>query len=593
MGILDGASSNVLLGTIAGVTIFLGLPIARWKHASDHLRGLLALAAAGVLLFLIIEVGSHAIEIVEGAAKSGVAASTCLKIGILIAGLIAGLIGLAGLEESRTKNKSEGASPIDIATMIAIGIGLHNFAEGLAIGQSFSGGQIALGTVLVVGFALHNATEGFGIAAPLVGQQISWGKLIVLGLIAGLPTTLGAALGGVFVNENVELLFLSLAVGSLIYVTRELLKLRFLSLSTVSAMTALTIGLLVGIGTEIIVEVASAKAPAETSIPVETDRITFDQNGANPRTIEIMSGECLSLVNQTDSALEFEGHQLIAGEAFVPAQSKLIVKVIGTQGQYALSPEGHAASTVTVKVLPGKAAALTDEIQAIAAIITLEGHVRASHDLHMRAINGKSPNSELDLKRAGKHAHHPVHELLEEGKGPRAEMVQKLLSEHELLLPLKEKLALFTALASDKSSNTHSFEKAYKDLLSTIENARQQIGGEAYGTPYLKKQAVLLVLQSAEDEYKEATENGSLDVIEPAVPGKDAYLEYQDVRGFFQACRNFIGDDYESALSSSAKDALSTLLNKEFSSLDPINPKHPTPANEIEELVEQIEKGLS
>ena len=54
--------TNILLGAIAGVTIFLGLPVARWRRASERLRGLLTLTAAGVLLFLIIEVGYHAME---------------------------------------------------------------------------------------------------------------------------------------------------------------------------------------------------------------------------------------------------------------------------------------------------------------------------------------------------------------------------------------------------------------------------------------------------------------------------------------------------------------------------------------------------
>lgn len=243
---------NIILGAIAGITIFLGLPIARWRGASEKLRGTLALASAGVLLFLVIEVGYQAMESVEISVQADTFGGALSKILILVAGFAAGLIGLAWIEERRGQKREAGADALSIATMIAIGIGLHNFAEGLAIGQSFAGGAVGLGTVLVVGFALHNATEGFGIAAPLAGREVGWGRLLLLGLVAGGPTVLGSVIGGIWVNPFVELLFLSLAVGSLVYVTRELLRIRFNSLGTVPAMTALACGLLLGFGTELV-----------------------------------------------------------------------------------------------------------------------------------------------------------------------------------------------------------------------------------------------------------------------------------------------------------------------------------------------------
>lgn len=88
-------STNVLLGAIAGIIIFLGLPIARWKGASERLRGILALASAGVILFLVIEVGYHAMETVETSAKGGVATEALLQGIVLVAGFLIGLVGLA------------------------------------------------------------------------------------------------------------------------------------------------------------------------------------------------------------------------------------------------------------------------------------------------------------------------------------------------------------------------------------------------------------------------------------------------------------------------------------------------------------------
>ena len=592
MGVLAGASSNIVLGTIAGITIFLGLPIAKWKNASAQVKGLLTLAAAGVLIFLIIEVGHHAIEIVESSAKSGLYLQTILEAAILGIGLFAGLVGLGWLEENRSSKKAQGASPIEIANMIAIGIGLHNFAEGLAIGQSYSAGQTTLGLVLVIGFALHNATEGFGIAGPLVGLDISWSKLIGLGLIAGAPTAFGALLGGLFVNEKIELLFLSLAAGSLIYVVRELLRLKFASLTTSKALSALTVGLLVGIATEVFVEVASARNAQMAPVPIAAQTITFKDNGTVPDKVQVKRGDSLVLVNETDKSLEFEGHGLMAQEAFVPAGGQLAIKVTGSQGTYRLQPEGDLAIAVSVTVLSGKASALENEIQAVAAVTSLEGHARAAYDLHLRALSGTSPNAALDFKRAGKHAHHPMHELLEDN-GPKAILVQEFLKKYNLLEPLTEKLHHYSQLAADKNVGESEFTSCFKDLVATAEQARESIGRQAYKTDYFRKKAVLGVLGMAEDEYKEATENGKIEVLEPAVPGKDEFLEYQDTRGFLKACHESLINGFENILSPDAQAAFSTLLDKHFKTIDPVDPKHPTPFHTIEELFERIEKSIS
>ncbi|MEJ7616728.1 MAG: hypothetical protein WKF30_07105, partial [Pyrinomonadaceae bacterium] len=111
----------------------------------------------------------------------------------------------------------------------------------------------------VVGFAIHNATEGFGIAAPLVGQQVSWARLLLLGLTASAPLALGAALGGVGVSPAAELLCLSVATGSLVYVARELQRLRVHKLGIVATITALACGFLLGLVAEIVASAVLAR----------------------------------------------------------------------------------------------------------------------------------------------------------------------------------------------------------------------------------------------------------------------------------------------------------------------------------------------
>ncbi len=351
--------TNLLLGALAGLTIFIGLPIARWKNAPEWARGVLALLSAGVLLFLIIEIGYHAMESVEGMAIAGAMGEVGEYGLLLVGGFAIGLLGLAWIEGWRAKRSHAGAGPMEIAVMIAIGIGLHNFAEGLAIGQSFSGGAAKLGTVLVVGFALHNATEGFGIAAPLAGERTGWGKLLMLGLIGGLPTALGAAVGGIWVSEGIELVFLAMALGSLIYVTRELLRIRFDTLTPVAASGALAVGLFFGFGTELVAEVGMARSATDPSaIPVA--EVSFVDHRAEPAEVSIPRGKALLLENNENTTLIIEGEGLFPGEIAIPAHGSKAVAVRGREGTYHLKDEHGKSATVNVIVV-----AENDEIVAL------------------------------------------------------------------------------------------------------------------------------------------------------------------------------------------------------------------------------------
>ncbi len=222
-----------LLGAIAGLTIFIGLPVARLRGLSRPAQGFLNALATGILVFLLWDILSHAGGPVEdalrGAHKSGFGQFTLL-VAVFAAGIGAGLLSLvyfngALLARFRPAETGAGAtSPQAIAMMIATGLGLHNFSEGLAIGQSAATGAVAFAGVLVIGFALHNITEGFGIAAPMAtaSRPASWGFLGMAGLIGGGPTFLGTVIGYVFTSPPVYVLFLALAAGALIYVLNEL-----------------------------------------------------------------------------------------------------------------------------------------------------------------------------------------------------------------------------------------------------------------------------------------------------------------------------------------------------------------------------------
>jgi ZIP family zinc transporter len=252
-------AETVVLGALAGFTIYVGLPFGRLQLLGDRTRVALAMFSVGVLAFLFVDVLEHAFGIVEhavtqlrdGDGSLGRAAGLAALLG---AGFAAGSAGLAVVERRMRPARVDapplvGGPPIgggatDAMTVeqaealaleshqaqvralrtgmtIAVAIGLHNFAEGLAIGVSASAGEISLATVLIVGFALHNTTEGFGIIGPLGNVRPSWRWLLVAGLVGGGPTFIGSMLGYTVTSEPLELVFYAVSGGAILYVIGE------------------------------------------------------------------------------------------------------------------------------------------------------------------------------------------------------------------------------------------------------------------------------------------------------------------------------------------------------------------------------------
>src|SRR5947207_13760147 len=224
-------AQTLLLGAVAGATIFLGLPIGRMQNVSASMKAFLASVATGVLVFLLWDVLSQAVAPIEDALTSGNDGTFLWRAFLLLAGFGVGLMslvyydlwmkrrrrkaflgpGAASTAEFEHEHHFVGMSPARwLAIFIATGIGLHNFSEGLAIGQSAAADEVSLAIVLIIGFGLHNATEGLGICAPLAGdeEQPSWGFLGLLGLIGGAPTFFGTLVGQFWVNESVSIILL-------------------------------------------------------------------------------------------------------------------------------------------------------------------------------------------------------------------------------------------------------------------------------------------------------------------------------------------------------------------------------------------------
>ncbi len=238
----------LLLGAIAGATIFLGLPIGRMRGLGRSTRAALSALATGILIFLLWDVLTGAVDPINAALDARHWGRFSWLAALGLAGFTLGLMSLVHYSEwmkRRAQGRATmlvgpGAAATDefehrtwlesltpgrqLALLIAIGIGAHNFGEGLAIGQAAAASRISLAVTLIIGFGLHNATEGFGICGPMSGEGThpSWRFLLALGTIGGLPTFLGTALGQAWSSEAMSVVFFAVAAGSILYVVQEL-----------------------------------------------------------------------------------------------------------------------------------------------------------------------------------------------------------------------------------------------------------------------------------------------------------------------------------------------------------------------------------
>ncbi len=172
----------------------------------------------GLLVFLGVDAFAEALEFAAGVPGA------FQGLGLVLIGVIGTPLALAAVGWRRD-GRGDARSPFYVATLIALGIGLHNLGEGLLIGASYTSGEIALGTFLVLGFLLHNTTEGLGIVAPLARERTGIGRLLLLGALAGVPTVIGAWIGGFSYSPALTTLFFAIGVGAIIQVVFQLWRL--------------------------------------------------------------------------------------------------------------------------------------------------------------------------------------------------------------------------------------------------------------------------------------------------------------------------------------------------------------------------------
>jgi ZIP family zinc transporter len=271
----------LLLGAIAGATIFLGMPIGRLQFGPAA-RAALSAFATGILLFLLWDVLTGAVDPVNAALDARHWGRFAWLAALGAVGFAVGLLalvyysewmkaragrratplvgpGAAALDEFAGRTWLESLSPgRQLALLIAVGIGVHNFGEGLAIGQAAAASKISLAVTLIIGFGLHNATEGFGICGPMAGEgtKPTWGFLALLGLIGGAPTFFGTVLGQAWSSEAVSVVFFAVAAGSILYVVQELFAVNRKYGHTKLVMWLVLAGVLAGFATDFVVTAA-------------------------------------------------------------------------------------------------------------------------------------------------------------------------------------------------------------------------------------------------------------------------------------------------------------------------------------------------
>jgi zinc transporter ZupT len=218
---VDGAS----LGLLTMVGIYVGvLPVAIGllflpfvgRLSDDWFEAMLALTA-GLLIFLAVDALAEAVEMAAEvpAAFQGNALVLLGSLGTFL------MLQLTGGARARVEGVNGHRS---IAWFIALGIGLHNMGEGLAIGAAHALGEAALGASLVMGFMIHNTTEGLAIIAPIAKDRPRLVTVAGMGALAGVPTILGAWVGGFAFTPTLATLALAIGAGAIVQVVAVLFR---------------------------------------------------------------------------------------------------------------------------------------------------------------------------------------------------------------------------------------------------------------------------------------------------------------------------------------------------------------------------------
>src|SRR5882672_11223483 len=97
-------TTAIMLGGIAGFTIYLGLPLAFLKNLNIRVQGFLTAMSTGILVFLLVEITGKVIDSIEDLTMSSLSGfprwgDTIFYASLFAAGLFIGLMGLVWFEK--------------------------------------------------------------------------------------------------------------------------------------------------------------------------------------------------------------------------------------------------------------------------------------------------------------------------------------------------------------------------------------------------------------------------------------------------------------------------------------------------------------
>src|SRR4030081_80707 len=111
-----GFTETVALGAIAGLTIYLGLPLGRMKRVDDRTRVCLAMFSVGILAFIFMDVTKNGEEIIQTTVAQYKAHTASFGhvlglFALLAAGFTLGTAGISAAER-RLRSRRTAAPPI-------------------------------------------------------------------------------------------------------------------------------------------------------------------------------------------------------------------------------------------------------------------------------------------------------------------------------------------------------------------------------------------------------------------------------------------------------------------------------------------------
>lgn len=235
---------TIAISVIMGFSVFLSMPIVFYKKLSTRNILFLNAVAAGILVFLLMDIYGDVAAIFGSSTISNP-----LELLFLVAFVLTFLFFILP-KGSRDPEEN----PKRTSVLAAIGIGLQNITEGLVFGSAAAAGALSIYVISAIGFTLQNMTEGFPIAAPLLGSKMKIEKKFVSAafLISGVPTIIGTLIGLVFFSNTFIVLFDALASAAILYVVLVLFHVNIIKArsdnrnETVSLNWLSYIGILVG-----------------------------------------------------------------------------------------------------------------------------------------------------------------------------------------------------------------------------------------------------------------------------------------------------------------------------------------------------------